>query len=91
MSVYNKLIVKLGLPLSDSVGGVKLCMVDFMCVLIEGHRGILKYTPQEITVRLKKGNIVAAGQGLTIEEINADEILIKGNIDSIKRDYDKQS
>ena len=23
MSVYNKLIVKLGLPLSDSVGGVK--------------------------------------------------------------------
>lgn len=86
MSVYNNLIVRTNMPLSDSIGGLKLSILDFMCILIEGHNGILQYSLTEITIRLKKGNLIISGNGLTIYEINADEIIIKGNMSAIRRE-----
>lgn len=86
MSIYNNIILKAGMPIHDAIGGSKLTIVDFSTILIEGHRGIFRYTSQEIIIQLKKGRLILTGEKLTIEEINQEEILIKGDISHFARE-----
>ena len=57
------------------IGGKELC--------IEGHKGLSHYNENEIGVRVKGGNITLTGDGLYVNEINEDELIIKGKILSL--------
>ncbi len=90
MSIYNSIIIKANLPLSDSIGGIKVSILDFANVLVEGHKGIIKYSHTEILVKITKGELLISGTQLQLKEINEDEILITGDIDCLSRQrYDK--
>ncbi|MDD4316016.1 MAG: YabP/YqfC family sporulation protein [Clostridia bacterium] len=80
MPVYNDIIIKAGLPLSDSVGGEKISVVDFSAILVEGHKGVFSYSTEEIVVQLKMGRLSIGGRALQIVEINCDELYVSGEI-----------
>lgn len=85
MSMYNNIIMKANLPISDSIGGVKISILDFSHILIEGHKGIIKYSLEEILIKIIKAELLILGTRLELREINNEEILISGNIDCLKR------
>ncbi len=63
--------------------GYKITFYSGKELLIEGHKGLSEYGENAITVRVRGGKIVAKGEGLSINEINHEEIVIKGMILSI--------
>lgn len=86
MSIYNKIVLQSNMPVHDAIGGAKLTIVDFSAILIEGHKGVFHYGTEEIIIQLPKGRLVLQGEKLEIEEINREEIVIKGKISQIMRE-----
>lgn len=85
MTFYNNILIKFGIPIDDSIGGTKITVIDFIGILIEGHRGVFSYSEEQILVNTKKDKIIIDGKNLILIEINIDEIFIKGKIDSVTR------
>ena len=86
MSIYNNLVFNTNMPLKDCIGGARVTLVDFTGVLIEGHKGVFRYSPQAIIVQLKDARLTINGDKMFIEHINIDEIYIKGDIRDISRE-----
>lgn len=59
--------------------------VGFKEVTVEGHCGISSYSAEEIVLRVRGGKIAIKGEGLTLEEVNGEEVFIKGVINSLER------
>ncbi len=85
MSIYNNLVFNTNMPLKDTIGGARITLVDFSGVLIEGHKGVFRYSPQLIIIQLKDERLEISGDKMLIEQINIDEIYIKGKINNITR------
>lgn len=58
----------------------KVTMTAGKELYLEGHRGISSYNDSEIVIRLRGEKIKVIGECLIIDEINEDEVLIKGKI-----------
>ena len=52
-------------------------------VLIENHRGVGKYTPEEIVVRVPFGQVCVTGTGLRLCRMLAEQLIITGHITNI--------
>ena len=50
---------------------------------VENHKGIIKYTQEEIRLRVHKGMVSAKGVKLQLRNLSSEEILIEGNIKEI--------
>ncbi len=48
--------------------------------LVEGHRGILAYTQEQVVVSFGRQRLTLGGSGLRIEAMNQTELLITGKI-----------
>ena len=57
---------------------------------VEGHRGILSYSENEVAVRMAHGNLLVTGDNLEITELNPDELVLHGRIDAIAREKCKK-
>lgn len=86
MSFYNEIVFKLGLSPEECVGGDRVSIFEGKGVLIEGHKGIFSFSPEKITVRMKKRYVSIHGAGLKVIEINSDELYIGGEIMTVERD-----
>ena len=53
-------------------------------LFIEGHRGIVSYSEQEIICRVKRDKLEISGEKLYVEEINEDELLVSGIVLGIR-------
>ena len=53
-------------------------------LFIEGHRGIVSYSEQEIICRVKRDKLEISGEKLFVEEINEDELLVSGIVLGIR-------
>lgn len=73
------MLVRMGLPI-DSAVGLKITICDLSAVLIEGHKGMVSYSPDSIILRTKSNKLVVAGKNLSIMEITPDEVYVKGKI-----------
>lgn len=62
----------------------KLTIKGGRVALIEGHKGILKYDENSISVKIKRGTLLLNGTSLIIDEINEEEISVKGEIKSFE-------
>lgn len=49
-------------------------------ILIEGHRGILQYHTEEISVKVSYGNILVTGNGLHLKHMTCNQLVISGKI-----------
>lgn len=65
-----------GLPLVELVGEHR--------VLIENHRGVNAYGPEEIQVSVEKGIITVYGNGMELACMTKNLLIITGNIDGVR-------
>ncbi|MEG6614832.1 sporulation protein YqfC [Peptococcaceae bacterium 1198_IL3148] len=62
----------------------KVVLVGNLQVFIENHRGIVEYTPEIVKVIVGEGEIEITGEGLSLRNMTADEIMVEGKIDNLK-------
>lgn len=62
----------------------KITLIAGKELLIEGHKGILSYSENEIIIRVRHGKIELLGEKLFIKEINEDEVLVTGCVVSVR-------
>lgn len=68
--------VRPGVPLVELVGYDRL--------LIENHRSVLGYDCHEIRIRVKFGQILVCGTDMQLSCMSCDQLLITGQIESIR-------
>lgn len=67
--------VLLDLPRITLVGNVQL--------YIENHRGVISYDESRVRLSVKSGEIIIRGEQLQIENLLAEELLIKGVFENL--------
>lgn len=82
-SFYNDMLLKLGMPIDDTIG-LKITICDLKGIFIEGHKGLLVFTPTQIVLRIGKKKLEIAGSGLFINEVSADELYIRGRMTKLE-------
>ena len=53
-------------------------------VLIENHLGVLAYSLEEIQIKVAYGKLCVTGKELTLMQMNSDQLVIKGSIDTLQ-------
>jgi len=53
-------------------------------VLVERHRGVITYLPDQLKLRLENGYLEIRGHSLRIREYSAGDAAVEGVIDSLK-------
>ena len=53
-------------------------------VLIEHHAGVTEYGQEKIQVKMRYGWLCICGDGLELARMNAQQLIISGQIDSIR-------
>lgn len=84
---YDDMLLKLGMPIDTTVG-LKITICDLKGVFIEGHKGLLVFTPTQIVLRIGKKKLEISGNNLFINEIGCDELYIRGNITKLEVNND---
>lgn len=64
----------------------RITMLGNQQMLIENHKGIVEYTSQMVRIKLNYGEITITGTELTLGNLQPEQILIEGIIDSLKYD-----
>ena len=64
-----------GQPLVEIAGGNR--------VLIENHRGVTAYGTGQICVKVSYGSLAIQGCGLELSKMTAQQLVIRGRIDSV--------
>lgn len=65
-------------------GKYNIIMVAGNFLYVEGHKGLLKLSQENITFRVKHGVVVIIGTNLTIKELTKTTASIFGNIKSFE-------
>ena len=53
-------------------------------VLIEHHKGVIRYTNEAIGVRVKYGSVLICGKDLTLMKMTKQQLIISGIIESVE-------
>ena len=59
-------------------------MVSTSLVYLEGHKGLLKLSDENVTLRVKKGVVCIMGKNLKISEMTQKTIAISGEISKVE-------
>ena len=70
---------------TDLIPGVPLLEIAGQCrVLLENHRGIIAYSPSQVTVRVQFGSYCIHGCALKIARMGKDQLVIQGRIEMVQ-------
>ena len=58
----------------------KLSLTGNLDLVIENHRGIIKYTTESVKIRVYHGQVIVGGAELMIESIESDILAVTGQI-----------
>ncbi len=61
----------------------RITMVGQLHIYIENHRGVLRFSNQELRLRLKQGQLLIKGDAFVIKTILPEELLLEGRIDQV--------
>ncbi|MDE5756126.1 MAG: YabP/YqfC family sporulation protein [Clostridia bacterium] len=67
----------------EGVGNLFNITLDKGYAVIEGHKGIVQFDKEQITVKLKKGSVTFKGSDLSIASSQSKELVIKGNVTDV--------
>ena len=73
---------RLKLPEEVLLGEAKISIIAGRKILIENHKGILEYTPENVVVNLGKAKLCLFGESFLVEAMNSAQLLISGRIQS---------
>lgn len=83
MKIAESALERFGLP-AEAAGAGRLTLTGNSHLSVENHRGLLEYSGEFIVVALKKGRLAIKGQGLCLEAMEKESLVIKGRIDGIE-------
>ncbi len=61
----------------------KVILLGNLQLVVENHRGILKYNPELIHINVSEGEVVIQGKDLKLRSVLPEEIFVEGRIKSI--------
>ncbi len=61
----------------------RVTLIGNVQITLENHRGVILYTDSNVRVAVARGEIVIAGEKLTLRSILHDEIIVDGTINSV--------
>lgn len=82
-TLKQKMLRAMGAPESMVRDQPEICMLGFERISVENYRSILKYTTEEIILRLIQGKMSVSGIGLWVRDIGMGSICIEGNVRQI--------
>ncbi|WP_088102517.1 sporulation protein YqfC [Halalkalibacter urbisdiaboli] len=62
----------------------RITMIGQLHIYIENHRGVLRFSNQELRLLLKQGQLLIKGDHFVIKTILPEEILLEGRIDYVQ-------
>lgn len=78
-SFFESLKKEFNLP-KQMLGVFQVVMISQEFMYIEGHKGILKMSEDNMTFRVKNGVLVVLGQNLILKELTSTTVAIMGKI-----------
>ena len=79
----SRAVRMLELP-AEAFGETRLELVGRRQLVIENHRGLLAFSPQDVVVDTPGGRLVVTGRGFVIEAIRPDRLRIAGLIEEVR-------
>lgn len=61
----------------------RITMIGQLHIYIENHRGVLRFSNQELRLLLKNGHLLIKGDHFVIKTILPEELLLEGRIDQV--------
>lgn len=81
--IFRQLADRMDLQAESLPGQTVLELLDDSRVLIENHRGIVRYTPEAVAVRTGFGEISIAGAELRLTHMSKQVLIISGTVAEI--------
>lgn len=82
-SFRQRLASTLEMPKDIILDLPRVIVLGDLQVTVENHRGVVRYSPEQVVVGMSKGRIQIAGDDLVIGVIHEEEITVTGLLDSI--------
>ncbi|WP_035425870.1 sporulation protein YqfC [Halalkalibacterium ligniniphilum] len=61
----------------------RITMIGQLHIYIENHRGVLRFSNQELRLLLKQGQLLIRGDHFVIKTILPEELMLEGRIDQV--------
>lgn len=79
-AAIGRLMQKMGVLPESATAAPRITVSGDGRVLIEGHRGLLEYGGESISVAVAGGMVRVKGEGLMLEAMNVRELVLTGRI-----------
>ncbi len=79
----NWMTKQLQLPEDVMMDLPRITMIGQLHIYIENHRGVLRFSNQELRLLLKQGQLLIKGDHFVIKTILPEELLLEGRIDQV--------
>ena len=84
MNFLDEFAEKLGFERKLISSGFKIFCFSFDNILIEGHKGILIFSAEEMRFRIKGGTVGIVGGDLSLKNFNKHSAIVMGNIAGVE-------
>lgn len=82
-TLKQKMLRAMGAPETMVRDQPEICMLGFERISVENYSTILKYTTEEIVLRLIRGKMQISGRHLWVRDIGMGSICIEGSVNQI--------
>lgn len=79
----NWMTKQMQLPADVMMDLPRITMIGQLHIYIENHRGVLRFSNQELRLLLKQGQLLIKGDHFVIKTILPEELLLEGRIDQV--------
>ncbi|WP_227934928.1 sporulation protein YqfC [Alkalihalobacillus deserti] len=79
----NWMTKQMQLPADVMMDLPRITMIGQLHIYIENHRGVLRFSNQELRLLLKQGQLLIKGDNFVIKTILPEELLLEGRIDQV--------
>lgn len=76
----NRLLRKVDLPTEVIPGQLLIEILGNCRVLIENHRGVIRYSTTEISIKTQHGKVCVQGKEMILEQMSKYRVIITGCI-----------
>ncbi|WP_124727827.1 sporulation protein YqfC [Staphylospora marina] len=59
-------------------------MIGLCTIRVENHRGIVRFTGNQVTLKIKGGSLEIDGKDLKIRKIDADQVILEGTFRGLR-------
>ena len=72
------------LPFDTAFSAYRYINMGGAALYVQGHKGIVSFGTEKIVLRVTKARLEISGNGLKIKQLSSDDIMVLGEIVSVK-------